>query len=200
VRREVVLGLTLTVLTATTLAGCTSGNAPAGAVPEPDRTARAGTPVATAPAEDLVPVAGERLPGAHWVDASGLLTHDRAEAGDPDVVLPFVHAVGDWLDAHLDDLQRGGDGRLDEVAPPALLATAGAADVLAVTTALASRDRPVATATYRLDASYAGDVEWLTATVEVTDPAGATRAATFVFTPKGDGPELVLLGEAEVGA
>lgn len=148
------------------------------------------------PTPDLTPVAGERVPGAHWVDSSGLLTPAAPAIGPPDTVLPFVHEVGDWLDAHLDDLQRGGPGRLDEVAVDGLLAAAGADELAAVTTALASPDTPVAAAVYRLDASYAASTEWLAATVEVVSDTGATSAATLVFVPGGDGPALVLFGPA----
>lgn len=192
----------LAPLTAATLlllaVGCAPGNDPAAAVPEPP-----GEVAAPAPVEDevvatpaLAPVAGERRPGAHWVDSSGLLTQQADAVGAADVVLPFVHAVGDWLDAHLDDLQRGGRGRLDDVAAPGLLATATDVDVAAVTSSLTSAAAPVASAVYRLDATYEDAPEWLTATVEVTRRDGTVGAATLVFVPGPSGPELVLFGPA----
>ncbi|MBW3619267.1 MAG: hypothetical protein KY461_03420 [Actinobacteria bacterium] len=167
--------------------------------PTPGGTDRAApaTPLAVpspSPARELAAVAGERVPAAHWVDASGLLTQRADEVGPPDTVLPFVHAVGDWLDAHLDDLQRGGPGRLGEVASPALLAAASDGELAAVTSALASSGAPVAAARYRLDAAYEDATEWLTATVEVTRTDGAVTVATMVFVPGASGPELVLFG------
>lgn len=182
-------------------AACAGGNQPATAVPEPSDGPVATSAPAVSPAPpELVPVAGERVPGAHWVDSSGLLTHAPAEVGPPDTVLPAVHAVGDWLDAHLDDLQRGGPGRLADVAPSGLLAAADPADVAAVTSALASPAGPVASATYRLDAAYHEATEWVTATVTVTSSAGDTGAATLVFVPAPDGPELILFGPATEAA
>ena len=86
--------------------------------------------------------------------------------------------------------------QLEEVADPGLLTAATPAELGAVTTDLASSDRPVAAATYRLEGSYAAETEWLTATVEVTGRDGETRAATLVFVPTPDGPRLVLLGAA----
>lgn len=181
---------------------CTGVNAPAAAVPDPPTTATAVPSPAVAPTRtpELATVVGERVPGAHWVDSAGLLTHSPGPVGPPDTVLPVVHAVGDWLDAHLDDLQRGGDGGLADVLAPDLLAGATPADLAAVTTELASRTAPVATATYRLDAAYHDSTEWVEATVEVTAASGRRAAATLVFVPHGDGLELVLFGPATEGA
>lgn len=180
----------------------TAGCAPGGADSASDVPATSIAPSAPAapspsPERTTTPVAGERVPGAHWVDSTGLLTHAASEVGPPDTVLPFVHEVGDWLDAHLDDLQRGGPGRLDEVAVDGLLAAATDEELAVVTSALASPDAPVADATYRLDGSYAESTEWLTATVEVTSTTGSTSAATMVFVPGGSGPALVLFGPAD---
>ena len=164
--------------------GATDGAAPAAPAAAPSPS----------PTPELAAVAGERVPAAHWVDASGLLTQRADEVVPPDTVLPFVHAVGDWLDAHLDDLQRGGPGRLGAVASPGMLAAASDAELAAVTSALASPGAPVAAARYRLDAAYENATEWLTATVEVTTTDGAVTVATMVFVPGGSGPELVLFG------
>lgn len=187
--------LALVALLALSTSACRSGHDAAVA----DETAADPTVAASptpSPDTPLVTVVGERIPAAHWVSSGGVLTHRVPEVGSGDTVLPLVHAVGDWLDAHLDDLQRGGDGRLVEVADPGLLAAATPADLSAVTTDLASADRPVAAATYRLEGSYAAETEWLTATVEVTGRDGASRAATLVFVPTPEGPRLVLLGAA----
>lgn len=201
--RQLVLGVTVAALAAA-IGACTDRNDVAGARPV---ASVAPAPPAEAPASPapssaaLAPVVGERVPGAYDVDATGLLAHGRGDPADPDVVLPFVHAVGDWLDAHLDDLQRGGAGRLDEVAPPALLRAASPSDLDAATTALATPGRPVARATYRLDASYAGEVEWVTVDVTVTATDGSRAGATLVFVPDGGGrPQLVLLGAREGAA
>lgn len=151
-------------------------------------------------AAPLAPVAGERRPAAHWVGSSGLLTQQAPEVPTGDVVLPLVHAVGDWLDGHLDDLQRGGDGHLEAVAPAALHAAATAEDLAAATTALASRDRPVAAAEYHLAGSFDEATEWVTATARVTGRDGQVTSATFVFVPGDAGPELVLFGPADPAA
>lgn len=178
--------------------GCSSeedGAAPD--VPSPSLVSTAPASPSPSPRPGTTPVAGERIPGAHWVDSTGLLTQRAPEVGPPDTVLPFVHQVGDWLDAHLTDLQRGGAGRLDEVAVDGLLAAATDEELAAVTSGLASPDAPVASATYRLDASYADSSEWLTATVEVTSVTGSTAAATMAFVPGDAGPALVLFGPAD---
>ncbi len=182
------------------LTGCSGGHDAALAdvePPSPDPVVVAPTPPAPAPP---VTVVGERVPAAHWVNSTGLLTHRASEMGTGDTVLPFVHTVADWLDRHLDDLQRGGPGLLGDVVNPELLAGATDADVAAVTTGLAAPDRLVAHATYRLDASYDAETEWLTAGVVVTDRGGADHAATLVFVPTPDGPQLVLFGSAGDGA
>lgn len=179
------------------LAGCSTGPDATTAVPPPVADGSPTPPPTEEPAtSEPATVRGERLPGAHWVNATALLSHRTVEVGPGDTVLPAVHAVGDWLDQHLDDLQRGGEGHLAEVAPTELLAVATADDLAAVTTDLASPAAPVATATYRLDAAYDADTEWITATVEVTDVSGGHHAATLVFVPGDAGPELVLFGPA----
>lgn len=179
------------------LPACSGAHDPAGAAGEATQ-APAPDPVAspTATEAPLVTVAGERAPAAHWVNSAGLLTGATPEAGPGDAVLPLAHAVGDWLDGHLDDLQRGGGGHLDRVASEAFLATAAEADLAAISTDLAAPGRPVAAASYQLSGSYDETTEWLTATVQVTDRAGATNAATLVFVPGEAGPELVLFGPA----
>ncbi|MBW3657402.1 MAG: hypothetical protein KY457_02115 [Actinobacteria bacterium] len=186
-----------TVLAVLAAACATAGDDDAPDVPAASTAPSASASTSPPPEPSATPVAGERLPGAHWVDSTGLLTHAAPEVGPPDTVLPFVHAVGDWLDAHLDDLQRGGPGRLDDVAVDGLLVAATDEELAVVTSALASPDAPVASARYRLDGSYADATEWLTATVEVTSTTGSTRAATMVFVPGDGGPALVLFGPAE---
>lgn len=187
---------TLLAATCLVLAGaCAPDDGPGATAPE---RAAPTTPAAVpSPTPELTPVAGERVPAAHWVDASGLLTQRADDVGPSDTVLPFVHAVGDWLDAHLDDLQRGGPGRLGDVAPAPLLAAATDAELASVTSALASPAAPVAAARYRLDAAYEDATEWLTATVEVTGPDGDVTAVMLVFVPGAAGPELVLFGPAD---
>lgn len=195
----------LTALAAAALlvvpAGCSSGPRAVtderAAAPSPGATDPTDATDATTPGPVLPPVVGERVPAAHWVDSSGLLTQRAEEFGPSDTILPFAHLVGDWLDAHLDALQRGGPGRLGEVAPASLLAAATDADLATITSGLASPDAPVAAAVYRLGTTYHTGPEWLTATVEVTSVDGAVSAATLVFVPGPAGPELVLFGPAE---
>lgn len=184
------------------LTGCANDAAPA-ATPV-DETVAETTEAPTAEAAPATPsapaaVVGERVPAAHWVSSASLLSHRATAAGSGDAVLPLVHEVGDWLDAHLTDLQAGGDGRLADVADPGLLDAAAAADLDAVTVALASADAPAASARYVLEGSYDAMAEWVEATVEVTRPDGTVARATMVFTPGDAGPRLVLFGPATAG-
>lgn len=105
---------------------------------------------------------------------------------------PAYTQIANWLDRHLDNLQRTGNGRLGQVAPTGLAPQRTRAPV---TTELASPDRPVDSARYTLTAYHDGDVEMVTAAVVVRHPKGPPSRAHFVFTIGRSGkPVLALFG------
>lgn len=106
---------------------------------------------------------------------------DRHPAAEPDVeaVEAFAARVGDWLDAHLTDLQEGGSGQLDRYAAGLLDAADG--EVLAgLTTELATAERPVAEARYRMVVAADGAPQWLHVRLDVTRADDAERSAELV--------------------
>lgn len=137
------------------------------------------------------PVVGARTVILEAVDAGPIVFHDRPPP-EPDrtAIDAFATQVGDWLDAHLTDLQAGGDGRLDEVAAPGLL-DGDPATVLDVTAELTGPDRPVTDALYHVVVSHEGAPIWARVTVLVGTEGGATARVGFVFEP---GPRLVAAG------
>lgn len=178
------------------LGGCT-GNDPVAAAPSPTPEAPSPTP---SPTPELEPVAGERLPTSVDIGDGKLLGPDDRETVDEEAVRAFAATIFDWLDGHLDDLQRGGAGRLDEVLDPGLAASLDDAARAALTTSLASGDAPVATATYTLTAYHDATIEYATVEVAVTDRAGAPHRATLVFTRGPEGAPVLTLADAEVAA
>lgn len=191
------VSLLVTLLPSLLLGACANAASPAA---EP-RAERASAVATSEPSETETPapavVAGERIPAAHWVNSSSLLTHRAAAMGSGDAVLPLADEVATWLDAHLNDLQQGGTGRTVDVAAPGLVDDATPAELDAITGALATPETPVTSARYLLDGSYDAMTEWLEATVEVTRVDGTVALATFVFTPTDAGPQLVLFGPAD---
>jgi hypothetical protein len=121
--------------------------------------------------------------------------------GDPDHEPPetdaedrerWVEAAVSWLDRHLSDLEEGGSGLLDEVAMGGMLDGDESA-VAAISSDLASSERPVDAAAYELLVAVDGDVQWIRALVRTSTRDGDAET-TFVFVP-GDGIQLVAAGE-----
>lgn len=107
---------------------------------------------------------------------------DRAQPEpDPAAIEQITNKVGNWLNAHLGDLQEGGPGRLDEVAASGLLESTAPDAQAAVTTSLASPDRLVDSATYQLVVAHTDAPQWVRATAQVAGRDGVSRTAHFVF-------------------
>lgn len=181
------------------VAGCAS-NDPVAAAPSPSPTPVAPSPTPSPTPPPLEPVAGERQLTAADVGDGVLLGPDDREGVDEGAVQVFATAVFDWLDGHLDDLQRGGDGHLDAVLDAGLAASLDDAARAGLTTALASPATPVAAATYTLTAYHDATIEHAAVEISVTDRSGATRRTTLVFTPGAEGAPVLTLADAEVAA
>ena len=181
------------VLTLTaTLSACTG--APPGATPA--SPAASSAPAAT-PTYRLRPVVGERVPAVYQVSAATVLGLGTPAPSQDVAVDTFFRAIGDYLDAHLDRLQRTGTGLLGDVTADGFRDTGA---VEALTSDLASPDAPVAAARYLIDIYHDGAPQWASARVEVTHPDGSTATATFVFTVGPDGGlVLTLAGDEPAG-
>lgn len=110
---------------------------------------------------------------------------------DPDSRDRWVEETRAWLDRHLSDLEDGGEGLLADVAADGLLEQDQAV-VDALTTGLASAERPVNGARYDLVLGVDGEVDWVRATVHASGEGGE-RVAEFVFTT---GEQLTLVAGA----
>lgn len=189
---------------AVVVVGTSAGDSSPTATPSPAPAATTTTPTPSdapsptpapspSPTYELTTVQGERVPAAYNVTSAGMLGPQTRPAPDDAAILDLIHRVGDWLDAHLDDLQRGGPGKLEGMALPGLLAEASPGQLEKVTTALASPEHPVASASYRLAAYHEDTPEWLEAAVSVTHPDGGTAQATLVFmVDSGGNPKLIM--------
>ncbi|MFN2557724.1 MAG: hypothetical protein ABR592_12835 [Nitriliruptorales bacterium] len=168
----------IAMLAAVVLTGCPS---PPPATSPPD----AATPT------PYGPVRGEARIDVVSTSAGPIVFHSQpAPAADGGAGGAFAAGVVAWLDRHLTDLQAGGPGLLGEVAAPGLLPGAPAESVTAVTGALASPQRPVATAVYHVVVAQEGPPLWARVNLTVQPDGGAPVNAGFVFTP---GPPLVLV-------
>lgn len=145
----------------------------------------------------LTEVHGQRDVSVWSVSSDHILGRGDMTPPDDDAILAAVQTVGDWLDRHLDDLQRGGDGLLEEVAADGLLDGADPSVIAAATEDLAGGWEPVASARYELAVSHDGAPEWIEAIVHVTTQVDTTGDAVFVFAVDGDRPELVMFGPVE---
>lgn len=171
--------------------GCTKGDDAAGPTAAPSTEGGEGLP-------PLTPVQGERRPSAPPIANQIVLGIGNVPEMDGEAVLRLAHQVGDWLDRHLNQLQRGKGGRLRGVAAPGLMDRADPAAVQAVTRGLATRRNPVEKAVYELRVAQAGAPHWVTAEVTVTQHAGAVVTAVFTFVPTPDGNvQLIAFGPGE---
>jgi hypothetical protein len=172
------------------LTGCSSDGEPVAAgtstTEEPSPT-----PSPT-PTWKLRPVKGERT--AAVVALGGRPVLGLGDDPDPDqaAIDAAVDQVGDWLDAHLDALQRSGSGELGDVMAKGL---ANKKQRRPVTTGLASPDEPVKSARYVMSVYHDGTPRYLTTRVEVTHDDDSTSGIGMVFTVGEDGsPTLTMFG------
>lgn len=171
---------------ATLLGACTSGEDPTAvgtsteAEPSPTST------------WTLRPVVGERTTTTFALGSRPVLGLGTDPEPDQDAIDTVVGQVGDWLDEHLDALQRDGTGLWDEMAAKGL---ANGRRRRPVTTDLASPDAPVKSARYVISVYHDGAPSYLTARVEVTHPDDSVADVGLVFVVTDDGePVLTMFG------
>lgn len=171
---------------------------------EPQASPTSASPTQTRePAEPLEAVDGQVEVETVSVHAGEPVFNPGApQAAEPDVdtaaVDAFAEEIASWLDDHLDGLQQGGSGALEQVAAPGLLESDSRNATIGVTTALASPDRPVDGATYAVTVAVDGGPQWATVHVVVTPREGDPSAAQFTFTPGEEGPILEAAGPADI--
>lgn len=112
-----------------------------------------------------------------------------ARAADDQAIQLVATTIATWLDAHLDHLQRGGEGAWADMAAEGLVDQAGHA-----TTALASADRPVASAAYAITVYHDGPPQLAAVQVAVVHTDGGTATAELLFAVEGGVPVLTLFG------
>lgn len=185
-RRAVCLALA----SATLLTACSQDEEPAATATSTTESASP-TPSPTA-TRTLRPVVGERTSTAFPLGSGPLLGLGEVAAPNQEAIDQAVKAVGDWLDAHLDGLQRDGKGQFGAIAAKGL---ANAKQRRPVTTDLASPKAPVEAARYVMSVYHDGPPKYLTARVEVTHPDGSVATAGLVFTISQEGkPILTMFG------
>lgn len=130
-------------------------------------------------------------------------------AGDPNAQEPptdeaavasFVDQITAWLDGHLDALQEGNPGRLEEVAGPGFLGSGSPQATINVTSGLASPERLVRQASYEITVAVDGDPKWAVVVVAVTPRSGDPAGAVLTFAPGDEGPILEAAGAYAVQA
>lgn len=146
------------------------------------------------PTVQLQPVVGERVSAVYTLGSRPVLGLGSNPDAHQDAVDAAATAVGDWLDRHLDALQRDGEGAWEGVAAEGL---ADADERTAVTTDLASPEAPVEAARYVMSIYHDGPPRYVTARVEVTHPDDSVAVAELVFVTAEDGtPTLTMFGPA----
>lgn len=185
--------LAATLLSAVAIAGCSGDEEPA-AVRE---TATSASPTASPePTRTLKPVVGERTATTFPLGSGPLLGLGGRAEPDQAAIDAAVEQVADWLDGHLDGLQRDGSGAWGAMAADGL---ANARQRAPVTTELASPEHPVAAARYAMSVYHDGAPQYLTARVEVTHPDDSTSQVGLVFVIGEDGsPTLTMFGPEAV--
>lgn len=180
--------------TAVLLGACTGGDPTA-----TDTTPPSSPSPSPSPTVQLQPVVGERVSAVYPLGGRPLLGLGENPPPDEDAIDAAATAVGDWLDEHLDRLQRDGKGTWGEIAAEGL---ANAEDRGAVTTGLASPDAPVEAARYVMSIYHDGPPRYLTARVEVTHPDESVDVVELVFLTDDEGnPTMTMFGpssDAEV--
>lgn len=144
------------------------------------------------PTKTLRPVVGERTAAVLPLGSRPLLGLGGNPEPDQEAIDASVDAVGDWLDAHLDRLQRDGKGAWGTIAAKGL---ANGKQRRPVTTGLVNPDKPVAAARYVMSVYHDGAPQYLTARVEVTHDDDSTSDVGLVFVLDEDGtPTLTMFG------
>lgn len=183
------LPLLLAAVLATGAAACSSDE------PGPTPT----TTVSPSPTPVAGPVEGDAKVEIVSVAPSGVIPGGGGGLDVPGVARrparSFANAVTGWLDEHLTSLQ-GGSAR-GSLQGTGLLRGAARAARAAVTSALATPDRLVASATYRIRVAALGQPQWAQARVVVTDVDGNQHTADFLFEPGKRGPRLIAAGPAD---
>ena len=188
-RPTVGVRLTLVALAVTVLAGCTDEGDDASTPPPTSSRSEVETPDASpTPTPDETPelaaVQGERRMTVRSVASDKALGRGTNPEPRQRQIERTVTRVTDWLDSHLDRLQRTGTGLLGEIAADGLAPPQRRAPV---TTDLASPERPVAGAVYHVAAYHDGAPRLLSVRVVVRHPEGPPTLASmgFVVTDSG---------------
>lgn len=181
----------LVLVGAVLLGACTGDDPTASDTTPPASPSQSPSP---SPARQLQPVVGERVSAVYPLGSRPVLGLGENPEADQDAIDAASAAVGDWLDQHLDTLQRDGEGSWGDIAAEGL---ADADERTAVTTDLASPDAPVEAARYIMSVYHDGPPRYLTARVEVTHPDESVATAELVFVTAEDGaPTLTMFGPA----
>ncbi len=179
------------VLVGAAFLGACTGDDPTASDTTPPSPSQSPSP---SPTVQLQPVVGERVSAVYTLGGRPVLGLGANPEADQDAIDAAATAVGDWLDRHLDALQRDGKGAWGDVAAKGL---ADADERTAVTTALASPEAPVEAARYVMSIYHDGPPRYLTARVEVTHPDDSVAVAELVFLTDEDGtPTLTMFGPA----
>lgn len=181
------------VLATTLLAACsddgdptavetTSTESPSSPSPSPSPT----------PTKTIRPVVGERATAVLPLGSRPLLGLGGNPEPDQAAIDTAIETVGDWLDAHLDGLQRDGKGSWGAIAADGL---ANSKQRRPVTTDLTDPEHPVTAARYVMTVYHDGAPQYLTARVEVTrdDDSTADVGLVFVLDEAGS-PTLTMFG------
>lgn len=186
-RRRTAVALVSVVLLA---AACTGGDE-AAPTPSPTPTATTPSPTPTpTPTPTLDPVKGKRNVSAQSVSSARVLGLGSAKQPNNKAINRAASQVANWLDGHLDRLQREGRGRLGQVGGGSI----GNAKQRRVLNQLASPDRPVASAGYNLTVHHDGAPTMVVANVVVRHPEGRPSRQHLVFLVRDDGPVLAMFG------
>lgn len=181
----------LVLAAALLLVGCSDDADPTATADDTD-TSSASPSASPSPTQVLRPVLGERTTTVLPLGSRPLLGLGGNPEPDQAAIEGVVGAVGDWLDAHLDALQRTGQGAWGVVAVDGL---ADGKKRQQVTTDLASPDAPVERARYVMTVYQDGTPQYVTTRVEVTHPDGSTSDVGLVFVVAEDGtPRLSMFG------
>lgn len=178
----------LVLVSAALLAGCSNDEGPAATAPS---TTASSSPSPT-PTWTLRPVVAERTAAVLPLASEPLLGLGAAPEPEKKAIQAAADTVGDWLDRHLDRLQRTGDGLWGE------MAAEGLADRKArrpVTTGLASPEKPVKSARYVMTVYQDGAPQFITVHVEIVHPDDSVAEQELVFSVADDGqPTLSMFG------
>lgn len=182
------------VLAVAVLLGACTGDDPTAADTTPPGSPTSSPSPSPSPTPQLQPVVGERVSAVYALGGRPVLGLGEDPARQDEAIEAAAAAVGDWLDQHLDRLQRDGKGTWGDIAAEGL---ANGEQRRAVTTGLASPDAPVEAARYVMSVYHDGPPQYLTARVEVTHPDDSVDTAELVFVTAEDGtPTLTMFGPA----